>query len=88
MRAAASAFTVIFIAEWGDLTQLATATLAAKYAAPVTIFVAATLALWAVTGVGVGVGHFAKRAVQPRFLQRLAAITFGAVGIVLLVRAK
>jgi Ca2+/H+ antiporter, TMEM165/GDT1 family len=33
-----SSFMVIFLAEWGDLTQLATATLAAQYRAPVTIF--------------------------------------------------
>ena len=88
MKGVASAFTVIFIAEWGDLTQLATATLAAKYAAPVTIFVSSTLALWAVTGLGVAVGHFAKRAIQPHFLQRLASVTFALVGIVLLVRTK
>jgi putative Ca2+/H+ antiporter (TMEM165/GDT1 family) len=88
MKGIASAFTVIFIAEWGDLTQLATATLAAKYGAPVTIFVSATLALWAVTGLGVVIGHFAKRAIQPHFLQRLASVTFAVVGIVLLVRTK
>jgi putative Ca2+/H+ antiporter (TMEM165/GDT1 family) len=86
MRGAASAFTVIFLAEWGDLTQLATATLAAKYSAPLTIFVAATLALWTVTGIVVVVGHVAKRAVQPRLLQRLASIAFAVVGIVLLTR--
>jgi len=86
MKGAASAFTVIFFAEWGDLTQLATATLAAKYSAPLTIFVAATLALWAVTGIGVVVGHFAKRAVQPHLLQRVASIAFAVVGIVLLTR--
>src|SRR5579863_3267076 len=31
-------FTVIFVAEWGDLTQVATAGFAARYRAPVTIF--------------------------------------------------
>jgi putative Ca2+/H+ antiporter (TMEM165/GDT1 family) len=36
-RVVSSAFIVIFFAEWGDLTQLATAALAAKYAAPFTI---------------------------------------------------
>src|SRR5215471_2767810 len=86
VRAAASTFTVIFLAEWGDLTQLATATIAAKYSAPLTIFFAATMALWAVTGIGVIVGHFAKRTVQPRLLQRLASIAFAIAGIVLLTR--
>jgi putative Ca2+/H+ antiporter (TMEM165/GDT1 family) len=84
LKVAASAFMVIFIAEWGDLTQLATAALAAKYAAPFTIFVSATLALWAVTGLGVFVGHTARRAVQPHFLQKAAAVTFALVGVLLL----
>ena len=83
----ASAFTVIFIAEWGDLTQLATAALAAKYAAPVTIFVSATLALWAVTGLSVIIGHTARRAMQPKLLQQIASIIFALVGIALLITA-
>ncbi len=86
MNGATSAFAVIFFAEWGDLTQLATATLAAKYSAPLTILVAATLALWAVTGIGVVVGHYAKRAVQPRLLRWVAAIAFAVVGFMLLTR--
>ena len=86
--AMASAFTVIFIAEWGDLTQLATAALAAKYAAPVTIFISATLALWAVTGLGVVVGHTAKRALQPKLLQQIASVIFALVGIALLMTAR
>ncbi len=84
----ASAFTVIFIAEWGDLTQLATAALAAEYGAPVTIFVSATLALWAVTGLGVLIGHTARRAMQPKLLQQIASIVFALVGTALLVSAR
>jgi putative Ca2+/H+ antiporter (TMEM165/GDT1 family) len=87
LKSAGSAFVVIFLAEWGDLTQLATATLAAQYAAPVTIFISATLALWTVTGIGALAGHFAGRRLQPKFLQRLAAIVFAGAGIVLLIRA-
>ena len=83
-----SSFVVIFIAEWGDLTQLATAALSARYAAPATIFAAATLALWAVTGVAVVIGHSARRTVQPKLLQRIAAITFAAVGTTLLISAR
>ena len=82
-----SSFVVIFIAEWGDLTQLATAALSARYAAPATIFASATLALWAVTGVAVVVGHSARQTVQPKLLQRIAAITFAAVGTTLLISA-
>lgn len=83
-----SAFVLIFVAEWGYLTQLATAALAAKYAAPFTIFIAATLALWLVTGIGVIVGHNARRTIQPKALQRIAAIAFAVVGVVLLVSTR
>ena len=88
LKNVSSAFLVIFVAEWGDLTQLATATLAAKYEAPATIFAGATLALWVVTGLGVSAGHFARNAIQPKFMQRLASITFALAGIVLLIRTR
>ena len=44
-----TAFLVVFIGEWGDLTQLATAALRARYNQPVIVFFAATLALWSVS---------------------------------------
>jgi putative Ca2+/H+ antiporter (TMEM165/GDT1 family) len=77
-----AAFLMIFIAEWGDLTQLATAALEAKYRAPLTIFVAATLALWTVTALGATLGHHAKKVVKPRILQKVAAVAFALVGLV------
>jgi putative Ca2+/H+ antiporter (TMEM165/GDT1 family) len=85
-KSIATAFMTIFIAEWGDLTQLATATLAAKYHAPVTIFSASTLALWMVAGIGVLVGCQVKNLINPKLLQRTAASAFAIVGIVLLVK--
>jgi len=85
-KSVASAFMTIFIAEWGDLTQLATATLAAKYHAPVTIFISSTLALWLVTAIGVVVGCQMKNSIQPKLLQRTAASAFAVVGMVLLLK--
>jgi Ca2+/H+ antiporter, TMEM165/GDT1 family len=79
-----TSFVVIFIAEWGDLTQLATATLVAKYRQPLTIFMAATLALWSTTALGVWIGHHAKKAIRPQILQKIAAVAFGIVGLLLL----
>jgi putative Ca2+/H+ antiporter (TMEM165/GDT1 family) len=83
----AVSFTVIFLAQWGDPTQLATAALAAKYRAPWTIFLSATMALWTVSGVAVVVGHFAKGKVHPVALQKIASVIFGLVGIALLAQA-
>jgi Ca2+/H+ antiporter, TMEM165/GDT1 family len=82
-----TAFTTIFIAEWGDLTQLATAALAAKYHAPLTIFTSATLALWTVTAIGVMVGSQLKHRIQAELLQRFAASAFAIVGIGMLIKS-
>ncbi|MHB8466998.1 MAG: TMEM165/GDT1 family protein, partial [Acidimicrobiales bacterium] len=43
-----TAFIVIFLAEWGDLTQILTANLAAHYNSPLSVGVGAVLAVWAV----------------------------------------
>ncbi len=48
-----TAFRVIFIAEWGDLTQILTANLAAHYRSPFSVGIGATLALWAVAAIAV-----------------------------------
>lgn len=79
-----TSFMVIFIAEWGDLTQLATATLVAKTNQGFTIFLAATLSLWSATAVAISIGHHAKKLVNPRLLQTIAAVAFALVGILLL----
>ncbi len=79
-----TAFGVIFIAEWGDLTQLAAATLVAKTRQPLTIFLSATLALWLTTAIAVTIGHHAKKIIRPHLLQTIAAIAFGIVGVLLL----
>lgn len=85
-KSVTTAFMTIFIAEWGDLTQLATATLASKYHAPLTIFTSATLALWTVTAIGVVIGSRAKHLINPLLLQKTAASAFGVVGIFFLVK--
>ena len=84
LKAAWTAFVTIFILEWGDLTQLAAATLVAKTRHPLTIFLSATLALWSTTALGVVIGHHAKKVINPRVLQTIAAVAFGIVGILLL----
>jgi Ca2+/H+ antiporter, TMEM165/GDT1 family len=53
LRTTVTAGVVIFIAEWGDLTQVLTANLAARYHSPLSVGVGALLALWAVAGLAV-----------------------------------
>jgi putative Ca2+/H+ antiporter (TMEM165/GDT1 family) len=48
-RVAGASFAVVFAAEWGDITQITTANLAARYADPVSVGVGAVLAGLAVT---------------------------------------
>jgi putative Ca2+/H+ antiporter (TMEM165/GDT1 family) len=86
IKSITTAFITLFIAEWGDLTQLATATLAAKYHSPITIFTAATSALVSVTAIGVIVGHKTRNFLNPQFLQKTAACMFAVVGIGLLIK--
>lgn len=83
-KTVATSFMVIFIAEWGDLTQLATVALEAKYKNPVTIFTAATLSLWSVTAIAILIGHRLKKMIQPILLQKVAAVAFAIVGLILL----
>lgn len=85
LNTACSSFAVIFLAEWGDLTQLSTAALAAKYNSTITLFTAATLALWVVTALAILIGHRAKTLIYPHLLQRVASIAFAVVGLVLLI---
>lgn len=75
-----SAFVVIFLAEWGDLTQLLTANLAVHYRDPLAVGLGSLLALWAVAGLAVVSGRGLLRALRARTLR---AVT----GCVLLVLA-
>lgn len=84
-RALWTVFAIVFIAEWGDLTQVGTAGFAAKYQTEwLTIFLAATAALWAVTAIAVFIGHKAGRLLEPRVTQRIAGVVFAAIGVVLI----
>jgi putative Ca2+/H+ antiporter (TMEM165/GDT1 family) len=84
LRALWIVFSVVFIAEWGDLTQIATAGFAARYHAPVTVFCAATAALWAVAAIAVFAGNRAGKLLDPHLTQKIAAVLFAGVGVALL----
>jgi putative Ca2+/H+ antiporter (TMEM165/GDT1 family) len=80
-KSAWKAFLVIFIAEWGDLTQLATASIAAHYhEALLTILLAATLALWSVTAIAIFVGHKVKHVIHATVLKKISTVVFVLVG--------
>jgi len=84
-RAFISTFSLIFIAEWGDLTQLGTAALAARYRSPLTVFSAATLALWSVAALAILVGNRAGALMNPDVTKRVAAVVFLLLGVALII---
>ena len=63
LRAVGASFLVLFAAEWGDLSQLLTLTLVARYEDPVSVFVGALGALLTVSGLAVLVGRTLLRVV-------------------------
>ena len=73
-RVVTTAFIVIFLAEWGDLTQILTANLAAHYHSPVSVGVGAVLALWAVAGLAVIGGQGILRLVNIKTLRIVTAV--------------
>lgn len=60
-RIFATTFLVIFVAEWGDITQLLVANFAARYAAPLQVGAAAVLALWGVAAFGIMASRYLQR---------------------------
>ena len=52
-RTVLTAFVVVFVAEWGDLTQILTANLAARYNSPLSVGLGALFGLWAVAALAV-----------------------------------
>ena len=57
LRVVATSFGVLFLAEWGDLSQLLTASLVVRYEDPLSVFVGAFLALVAVSGLAAALGR-------------------------------
>jgi putative Ca2+/H+ antiporter (TMEM165/GDT1 family) len=71
LRVFGTAFSVIFIGEWGDITQIATANYAAKYHEPLSVAIGATAGLWAVTGLAIVVGSKVLNLIPPKILLRV-----------------
>ena len=78
-RVAVTAFLVIFLAEWGDLTQILTANLAAHYHDPISVAVGAALALWAVAGLAVIGGQSLLRYINLFTIRIVTAVVLVAL---------
>ena len=73
LRVIATSFIVLFAAEWGDLSQLLTISLVAKYDDPVSVFLGAWGALLAVSGLAVIVGRVLLQHVRLSVLHYVGA---------------
>jgi Ca2+/H+ antiporter, TMEM165/GDT1 family len=85
LRAAAVSFGVLFAAEWGDLSQLATAGLAARYAEPLSVFVGAWAALLVISGLAAFLGRTLADRLPIALLHRIAAVLFAVFAVLAVV---
>jgi putative Ca2+/H+ antiporter (TMEM165/GDT1 family) len=76
-----TSFVVVFIGEWGDLTQIATANLAAKYDDPISVGVGAALALVTVAGLATAAGSNLLRVVPMHVVRRVAGLILAGFAV-------
>jgi putative Ca2+/H+ antiporter (TMEM165/GDT1 family) len=86
-RVFGTAFIVIFIAEWGDLTQVLTANLAVRYGSGFSVAIGATLALWSVSALAVLGGHGLLARLPARGLRLATGSVLAVLSVVSLVAA-
>ncbi len=72
-KVSGAGFMLILVAEFGDLTQIMTANLAARYDNPLSVGLGAVLALWAVAGIGILGGRTLMKYVPLRLITKVAA---------------
>jgi putative Ca2+/H+ antiporter (TMEM165/GDT1 family) len=85
-RAILTSFTVITVAEFGDLTQIVTANLAAKYDW-LSVGIGALVALWTVAALAILGGQALLRVVPLKYIVRAAAVIMAVLAAVSLVSA-
>jgi putative Ca2+/H+ antiporter (TMEM165/GDT1 family) len=81
-RIATVSFGVLFAAEWGDLSQLLTAGLAARYDDPLGVFIGSWLALALVAGIAVVAGRGLLRVIPVMLVRRVAGTLFAILAVV------
>ncbi|MFF1562991.1 TMEM165/GDT1 family protein [Streptomyces sp. NPDC058293] len=80
-KVSGAGFMLILVAEFGDLTQIMTANLAARYDDPLSVGLGAVLALWAVGGLGIVGGKALMKRVPLALITKVAAILMLGMGV-------
>jgi len=83
-RVLLTTFGIIFLAEMGDKTQLAAMTMAAEKKRPWEVFLGASLALAAVSAVGIVVGATLGHYLPLEWIKRVAGLAFIVIGALVL----
>jgi putative Ca2+/H+ antiporter (TMEM165/GDT1 family) len=81
-RAFLVSFTVLFAAEWGDLSQLTTASLSARFDEPLAVFLGAWCALLVVAGIAVLAGRWLARRVSFVVIRRISGSLLALLSVV------
>jgi len=84
---ATTSFTVILLAELGDLSDIMIANLAARYHDPVPVGIGSVLALWAVTALAITGGQKLSQILPVRWITRLAALVMVVMACLTLIEA-
>ncbi len=84
LRVLLTTFGIIFLAEMGDKTQLAAMTMSAQTKRPWAVFLGASVALAAVSALGVLVGSVIGDYVPLDYVKRGAAVAFIVIGVLML----
>jgi putative Ca2+/H+ antiporter (TMEM165/GDT1 family) len=80
-KVSGAGFMLILVAEFGDLTQIMTANLAARYDDPLSVGLGAVLALWAVAGLGIVGGKALMKRVPLALITKIAAVLMLGMGV-------
>ena len=87
LRAITTSFAVLFVSEWGDLSQLATAGFAARFEEPVSVFVGSFGALATVAALAVVLGRSVLRVVPVALVRRIAGVALAGLAVLAFVSA-
>ena len=87
LRVALASFGVVFLGEWGDITQITTANLTARYHDPLSVGVGALLALWSVAALALTVGRGLVQRVPTRLVRRFTGVVLAVLAVVTLIEA-
>jgi putative Ca2+/H+ antiporter (TMEM165/GDT1 family) len=87
MRVAATSFVVIFLGEFGDLTQIVIVNLAARYHDPLAVGLGALAGLWAVAALAIAGGRGLLKVMPIRLVTLIGAAVMAVLAVISLVDA-